>query len=384
MDANSAPNNTGQEGAVTGPLPQQPQSSVPSPETQPQPRPYSEPTRQGDVPLQAQSPPTLSQDVPPYSVSPLGHAWDKGRGHPRSGGLLGPLILVLLGVLFLLNNFGIVDWSIWSQLWRLWPLVLIAVGLELLVGRRSPALSLIILLLLVAAAVAFLLYSGGFQPAGGLSQFPVNVPSQNTSKASVDITFSVGDLSVDAQSEGSALATGSLDYYDGTSTPQVSDNVSGDTRQLTIKQNEGGASFPFFGFGAHLSWTLHLSNQVPMTLRVEAGAGTVDMNLERLRISDLNLSTGAGDTSVILPSNAGTTIAKISGGAGTLDVTIPNGVEASIKVNSGIGKVDVDPKFAAQGDNIYTSQGYANARNKVDLTVNGGVGRITISSDSSD
>jgi hypothetical protein len=50
-------------------------------------------------------------------VDPL-ESWSKHRP-------VGPVILIVLGVLFLLNNFS---WFPFYRIWRFWPLVLIAVG----------------------------------------------------------------------------------------------------------------------------------------------------------------------------------------------------------------------------------------------------------------
>ena len=43
---------------------------------------------------------------------------------PRRGGLVGPAILVALGVVFLLNNLGYLGWGVWGTLLRLWPVLL--------------------------------------------------------------------------------------------------------------------------------------------------------------------------------------------------------------------------------------------------------------------
>ena len=53
--------------------------------------------------------------------------------HPRPS-LVWPIVLVSIGVLFLLNNLGILAEDIWLPLLRLWPLVLILIGIEILVG----------------------------------------------------------------------------------------------------------------------------------------------------------------------------------------------------------------------------------------------------------
>jgi uncharacterized membrane protein len=46
----------------------------------------------------------------------------------------GPLILLTVGVALLLVNLNVVKFG---SVWRLWPLVLIAVGLNILVGQRG-------------------------------------------------------------------------------------------------------------------------------------------------------------------------------------------------------------------------------------------------------
>jgi len=55
----------------------------------------------------------------------------------RKVSLVWPLILIGLGIIFLLNNLGALDWDVWFLIVRLWPLLLIAVGLDVLLGRRA-------------------------------------------------------------------------------------------------------------------------------------------------------------------------------------------------------------------------------------------------------
>src|SRR5919197_5037441 len=64
---------------------------------------------------------------------------------PRRRSIVGPTLLIVLGGLLLLNNLGVLPWEVWGNLWRLWPLVLILVGLELLVGHRGTPLWLFVI-----------------------------------------------------------------------------------------------------------------------------------------------------------------------------------------------------------------------------------------------
>jgi cell wall-active antibiotic response 4TMS protein YvqF len=60
------------------------------------------------------------------TADPL-ESWSKNRP-------VGPIILIALGALFLLNNF---DWFPFHFIWRLWPLILIGVGILLFRNRLS-------------------------------------------------------------------------------------------------------------------------------------------------------------------------------------------------------------------------------------------------------
>jgi len=55
----------------------------------------------------------------------------------RRGSVLFPILLIGLGVTLLTQSRGLVPWEIWAQLWRLWPVVLILIGLDIIIGRRS-------------------------------------------------------------------------------------------------------------------------------------------------------------------------------------------------------------------------------------------------------
>jgi hypothetical protein len=48
------------------------------------------------------------------------------------------LLLVLVGGVLLLQNLGVIPWELWLELWRLWPVLIIAFGLNLIVGGVRP------------------------------------------------------------------------------------------------------------------------------------------------------------------------------------------------------------------------------------------------------
>jgi hypothetical protein len=56
------------------------------------------------------------------------------RGRRPSGVIL-PLLIVAAGVVLLLNTTGVLSWSAWSEVGRLWPIAVILFGL-ILVWQR--------------------------------------------------------------------------------------------------------------------------------------------------------------------------------------------------------------------------------------------------------
>lgn len=62
------------------------------------------------------------------------------------------IILILVGVILLLNNFGFLPWSYWSVLFQFWPLLIISWGTSLAFGRNS-ILHLLSFLLIILAFV---------------------------------------------------------------------------------------------------------------------------------------------------------------------------------------------------------------------------------------
>ncbi|HET9492600.1 MAG TPA: DUF5668 domain-containing protein, partial [Chloroflexia bacterium] len=195
--------NDGQTGTPTTYIPPEvrpdPQPSVPysGAPTQPQPEApaWTRPEQGGQAPGWTPPPAPQEQPIRTYGQPPV-------REQRRNGPpIVGPIILIGAGVLFLLNNLGIVDWGIWESLWRLWPIVLIAIGLDLLIGRRNPIISLAIVVLVIGAGAAVLVTTGGIRGAGNVESTGLAVPLAGAKSAEVDIDYGMGNLTVDGNGE---------------------------------------------------------------------------------------------------------------------------------------------------------------------------------------
>jgi hypothetical protein len=305
----------------------------------------------------------------------------KGRNRRHVGSIVAPVILIGAGIVFLMNNLGVLPWSIWNQVWRLWPLILIAIGLELVIGRRNATLSLLIVVLLVAAGVAFLLYDGGLQPVGNLATTTLNAPLGGAKSASVTLDLGNSNLTVDSSAGSESLATGTLEYFQGRSAPQQDLSNANGQATLTLRQNDGGG-FDFaswFGETRTPEWNLHLNPNVPTTFKANLGTGNSRIDLSESQASMVNIDSGTGNGTVFFPANAGHVTGTVNGGVGNLSLIVPDGLEARIDVSSGIGNINMDDRFTKQGDNVYVTKDYSDAKNKLDLTLHVGIGNVEVS-----
>ena len=148
------------------------------------------------------------------------------------------------------------------------------------------------------------------------------------------------------------------------------------TNGILRLRSTGNWSAPFFGWEGDKTWDLHLSRDVPIELDIDAGVGDATINLERMDLTELKLNVGVGRMTVVLPMR-GDFSARVDGGVGELVVEVPDGMALRVHASAGIGKPSVPPGYRRDGD-VYYSPGYESADNRVDLTLEQGIGRIVI------
>lgn len=294
----------------------------------------------------------------------------------RRGGLVGPVILIGLGIILLLNSLGILEWNVWEVIFRLWPVLLIAWGLDLLIGGRSVWGSLLALVVIVAVlAGALWLFRTGIVAGRGVAGEEVRQALGGATWAEVIIAPAVGTLHVEALPESANLIEGVIHPGRGERVRRDF-AVKGGAATFTLR-SEGTAFGPFIGgWGDEWAWDLGLNPQVPLELRINLGAGQSDIDLTGLRVRYLKVSMGVGQTTVVLPDE-GRFEARIEGAVGQTVVVIPEGLAARVRVDTGLAGSQL-PDGYQRRDGVYTSPGYESAENRVDLEVNQAIGHVKI------
>ena len=105
----------------------------------------------------------------------------------------------------------------------------------------------------------------------------------------------------------------------------------------------------------------------------------MNLDLRDLNVKLLDVDSGAVSTTVVMPAAAGETRAVFDIGAASLDIEIPPGVAARVRIDSGLTSVQVDQsRFPRAGEGEYRSEDFGTATNRIDLEINAGVSSVRV------
>ncbi len=302
---------------------------------------------------------------------------EQERRYRRHGGLVWPLVLMTAGVIFLLNNLGLLSWNVWDVLWRFWPVLLIAIGLDILLGRRSvfgAIVAFVLIVVILGGTVWYAVTQAPIFTGQALVTDKIVQELAGATSADVRISFGAGSLRIGALKESGSLIEGTVVTGPGETVLRdfhVDDGVA----RFSLR-HQGVPRVIFGRPTSQVTWDLDLSSSVPMALRVNSGVGEVVLDLSDLQVTDLDVNGGVGQVQLRLPSQ-GRLRGKISGGIGQVIVTIPQGVAARVRASGGLGGVSVAGRFQRDG-RYYVVGNYETADNRIDLDISGGIGEVVI------
>jgi hypothetical protein len=289
----------------------------------------------------------------------------------QRSGVAGPVFAIGLGTVFLLSNLGWLPWSALELLWRLWPLLLVAVGLDIILARRSTALSILgVVIALVMLGGALWLVGVGDLGGEALGGETINQPLGEATYADVTLSPAVGDLMVDSLGDSDDLVAGRV-RTDRPGQIFADYDLRGDTAVYRLTGRLG-----VYTVSDTWKWDLGLNSQIPMNLDANQGVGEIDLDLVELQVDDLNVSQGIGEITVRLPAG-GRYHASVSQAIGQVTVEIPEGLGVRMEVDRALSGLTRPGVLERQGE-VYVTPGYQNADARVDLEIDQAIGNIIV------
>lgn len=302
-------------------------------------------------------------------------------------GLFWPLLLITIGLVFLLVNFGFIPGVTALSLLNLWPLLLILAGVDIAIGRRWPLAALgidvavIALGLVLLATQPTIFGSPFFIASGGVpGQSDVSVERQSVMSLSLDVNGGAGRFRVSGGS--SSLVEGHSP--NGDLRLRRSDvDMAGAHADVRIDQS-GNRRVG----GATADVNIRVASDVATELTVNGGAGEFVIDLSDVTTSGADLNVGAASLTLTLPKPTLATTSgikptpqvniEVNAGASSIVIVVPEGVEARVMTSGALLSVQVhNPRVNVSGNTAETS-GYDAATARVLVRVTAGASSITI------
>lgn len=284
------------------------------------------------------------------------------------------IFLLFLGIVFLLQTLGILPWGLWGTLWRFWPVLIIVAGISILLRRYNSWLVSALILVLLFACLGIAICQYGPSPVTAETAKSYSEPLGSLERAQIEINFNAGSLTM------GSLPLGSANFVEA-----ASGSGNGDMK-VAFQNQDGEGSLTLsteranrrFWDEAESRWEVNFSRTLPLTIDIKSAVGNLDLDLSELAVTELQLDIDVGNCLVKLPSSTGTTRACIKADIANVEVTIPQGVAARLKVDTDLSAFEIDERrFPRQGD-YYVSPDFETARNRLELELDCDIGRVQV------
>jgi len=300
-------------------------------------------------------------------------------------------ILIAIGVLFILNNFGIFDFG-WRALWSLWPLILIFWGISILPIRDWIKITGLVLVLaftvtffnrLTRHAPWFVFHDhGGDFWDGNWSDGDSDTTTYNYKDQNLTVPFDSlsrkGVLRLIASAGNFNLRGVTSDFLDfskkgdiGNYSLTTADNNGIKTIDLTMEKSRIRHSIK------ENNVDIKLTDKLPWDLDFDIGAAEITLDLKEYRIDTVNVDAGASSITFMIGEKNPLTRMIFNAGAASISVEIPKNsgcqvVSESFMVSKNFEGLD------KKSDGHYETPNFGVSKNKIYITVKTALSKITI------
>ena len=290
-------------------------------------------------------------------------------------GMVAPAFFIGVGIIFLLSNLGYLSVNTWQMVFTLWPIMLIAIGFDILVGRRSLLLSLLgVVVILIVLAGSLWIFGVSFTGGNVVSGEQIQQSLNGATRAIIKIESSAGEMQIGSMSQPDILLDGRIPSAEEEkirSSYTVSNGVG------TYRLSDTGAQvFLPTRHAQDWLWDLDITNAIPVDLGLSMGAGSAEAALRDLNLENLTVNLAVGSATVTLPDQ-GSMEAQLEGAIGHIVIIVPRGVGVQVRADTGLASINVPENYSHAGD-VYESPGYSSAENRVDIVVSIAIGSVDI------
>jgi hypothetical protein len=269
----------------------------------------------------------------------------KTNNRSRLRALLWPILLAAIGIALLLGVMGILPGLDFWTLLRYWPVLLVAIGVDFLLQHsRWHVLNLItdvfgtftiIIGVVILFAPAMLYLQSDRQAHYDRFAVPIN----DVEQAQITLQFAGQPVEATALEDSTLLLDAQLDYYG-----QVDFQTRGSLNKVVSLKPHSGATTKWSPLSGgqddigEMHWQIGLSPSIPLDLAIEGGDGAVTLDLTNLQLNSLAVVGGGGAMALDLPAGMQSYEAAVNAGRGDLIAKLVSGPGLALDLIGGSGQ----------------------------------------------
>jgi len=304
------------------------------------------------------------------------------------------LALVVGGAVALAAQQDYIDRDVLREAWRLWPLILVAIGLAIIVARTPFAwLGTVTAALIVGIAGGALLSVGpGIVSCGGPE--PTNLETRDGtfsgSSANVTLDFNCGSLRV-GMGSGADWRTAT-----GVTGTDKSIRIDSSGSSLTVRSPDNAFAFSDgqqrweITLGADVTYDFDVSANAADThldlgggsfsrVNLDPNAGSVVVDLTGATLDDLRASLNAGSLEITVDGTTQIDGGRIDTNAGSIEICTDGDTALSITSDSNFTfSHNLDSSGLSRSGDTWTSPGFDSAAHTITLSVDGNAASFTL------
>ena len=303
------------------------------------------------------------------------------------------IFLICVGIVPIAAQVGLISAGALGDLVRLWPLIIIAIGLGIALrasrfGSVGGVLAAAVFGLFVGAALA-----AGLPTIGGCTGNQTGGPAftySGSADGATDVTVDVSCATFTGSSAGAAgwmvsgtaaqapIVTSSASRIDmgSASTSGIPFVSRGEVWNAQLPAQLGMAYFKFNASSA----TLNLGPGAIDLFSLDLNAGDADVNLSRVDLSHgpINATLNAASATLSLPTSGTSSTGTIHLNAASLKLCANPSLGLSVRNDSTLSSDNFAAAGMSKDGNLWTTPGYSATAAHVDLNVNANVSTINI------
>lgn len=299
------------------------------------------------------------------------------------------LILIAIGVLFMLNNFGVIEFGFFTFM-SLWPLILILWGISILPIRDIYKITALVTVLALTTIFFQRLTENSFWRDSPFIHFnhrdwndytedetTYNYQPQNLS-VPFDSLTTKGMLKLEAAAGNFNIAGVTSDFLSFEKTGDIgnysltTDDRNG-TKMLTLALEKVSGTQNI----QENKVDIRLNQSPRWDLDIDIGIAELNMDLRDYNIDTMAIKAGASSIEIQIGDKSPYTLMTFNAGASSITVDLPKTSGCQITSESYMVRKEFDG-FNKMGGGVYETPNFASAQKKVKIIVKTAVSKIEV------